>query len=202
MAKIILLNKPFQVLCQFSHHEQKTTLKPFVPVKGFYPCGRLDYDSEGLLVLSDDGTLQSIIAHPKHKMEKTYWAQVEGSVAPTAIAQLEQGLELKDGKTRPARARIIAEPAGLWQRQPPIRERRHIPTTWIELTISEGKNRQVRRMTAATGHPTLRLIRTRVGPWQLNDLPPGQWRYADIGDELERKRKAFTNARGRRRRSF
>jgi len=138
-------------------------------------AGRLDYDSEGLLLLSDDGRLVQKISNPRFKLEKTYWAQVEGEPAPDAIAQLCSGVTLKDGKTRPAKARLIEEPADLWLREPPIRYRAKIPTSWIELTISEGRNRQVRRMTAAVNFPTLRLIRIRVGEWSLGELEPGEW---------------------------
>lgn len=187
MADVILLNKPFQVLCQFSPHEQKTTLKEFIPIQDFYPCGRLDYDSEGLLILSNEGTLQSIISHPKYKMAKTYWVQVEGDVNAKSIEQLKNGIELKDGKTKPAKAKRIEEPKGLWDRSPPIRERKNIPTTWIELTIKEGKNRQVRRMTAAIGHPTLRLIRSQIGPWALTNLKPGEWCYGEVSNTLLKK---------------
>jgi 23S rRNA pseudouridine2457 synthase len=179
---LLLLNKPFQVLCQFTDSEKRQTLADFVDIKGVYPAGRLDRDSEGLLLLTDDGALQHRISHPNHKLYKTYWAQVEGEPEPAAIAQLQKGVKLKDGKTAPARARIIAEPA-IWPRDPPIRQRANIPTHWIELSICEGRNRQVRRMTAAVGHPTLRLIRAQIGPWSLDSLTPGQWREAKIPDD-------------------
>ena len=187
MTKVILFNKPFQVLCQFSPHENKDTLKNYIDQPNFYPCGRLDYDSEGLLILSNDGNLQTLIAHPKHKMQKTYWVQVEGEITQDALEQLRQGITLKDGVTKPARAKRIQEPQKLWERTPPIRERKNIPTCWIELTISEGKNRQVRRMTAAVGFPTLRLIRAQIGDWGLSSLLPGGWCYGEIPENLTDK---------------
>jgi len=174
MSKIILFNKPFDVLCQFTDNEGRATLADYIKEKNVYAAGRLDRDSEGLLNLTDDGKLQNKITDPKHKLEKTYLAQVEGEVTQEAIKQLQNGIKLKDGMTRPAKARIIDEPEWLWLRTPPIRERQNIPTSWVELKISEGKNRQVRRMTAAVGFPTLRLIRRRVGEWELGDLQPGE----------------------------
>ncbi|NOX91389.1 MAG: pseudouridine synthase [Gammaproteobacteria bacterium] len=176
---LLLLNKPFQVLCQFSASDNRQTLADFIDIKAVYPAGRLDRDSEGLLLLTDDGALQHRISHPRHKLYKTYWAQVEGEPDSAALARLQKGIHLKDGKTAPARARIIPEPP-VWPRNPPIRQRANIPTTWIELSICEGRNRQVRRMTAAIDHPTLRLIRSQIGPWSLDDLAPGQWRKAKI----------------------
>lgn len=175
MSRILLLNKPYDVLCQFTDSEGRSTLAEFVAEKGFYPAGRLDRDSEGLVLLTDDGQLQHCIAHPHHKMEKSYWVQVEGNVDETALEALRRGIVLKDGPTRPARAEAIDEPA-IWLRTPPVRYRAHIPTSWLSLTISEGRNRQVRRMTAAVGFPTLRLIRCAIGPWQLDNLSPGKWR--------------------------
>jgi len=164
------------VLCQFSASGARATLKDLVPVPEVYPAGRLDADSEGLVVLTADGRLQARIADPRHKLEKRYWVQVEGTVTDDALARLRTGVVLRDGPTRPASARAIREPAGLWPRDPPIRSRRQIPTAWIELGLREGRNRQARRMTAAVGLPTLRLIRFRVGPWDLDGLAPGAWR--------------------------
>ena len=176
MARLILLNKPYGVICQFSGDGSRPTLKDFLDVPDVYPAGRLDTDSEGLVVLTDDGRLQAAIADPRHKLEKVYWVQVEGIPTPTALEALRQGVPLRDGVTRPARVRTMADPAGLWERVPPIRERRAIPTAWLELAVREGRNRQVRRMTAHVGLPTLRLVRTRVGPWSLEGLAPGSWR--------------------------
>jgi 23S rRNA pseudouridine2457 synthase len=167
------------VVCQFSPHPTRSTLAEFISVPGIYAAGRLDWDSEGLLVLTDDGRLQHRIADPAHKLEKTYWVQVEGEPDDVAIKRLNSSVDLGDFVTRPAHAKRIAEPAGLWPRQPPIRFRAAIPTAWLSITISEGRNRQVRRMTAAVGHPTLRLIRARIGPWNLSDLPPGKLVEAD-----------------------
>lgn len=173
---LILLNKPYDVLCQFSRDQGRAVLADFVPVKGVYPAGRLDRDSEGLLVLTDDGRLQARIADPKHKLEKTYLVQVEGVVTETALEGLRNGIALKDGPTLPAKVQAVAAPAWLWPRTPPIRQRKTVPDAWIELTIREGRNRQVRRMCAAVGLPCLRLIRWRVGDWTLAGLAPGQWR--------------------------
>jgi 23S rRNA pseudouridine2457 synthase len=176
MSRLLLLNKPFGVICQFSAEGAHRTLKDFVRVGAVYPAGRLDADSEGLLALTDDGSLQAAIANPRHKLAKGYWAQVEGVPGEEALAALRRGIELNDGPTRPAEVRLIPEPPGLWPREPPIRSRKAIPTAWLEIGLREGRNRQVRRMTAAVGLPTLRLIRFRVGPWSLDGLPPGQWR--------------------------
>ena len=178
---LLLFNKPFGVLCQFSDSENRRTLADYIDIKAVYPAGRLDRDSEGLVLLTDNGGLQHQISHPSHKMAKTYWVQVEGELKNHEIKKLRDGIKLKDGKTAPAKARIIPEPA-LWPRNPPIRVRANIPTTWLELTIQEGRNRQVRRMTAAIGHPTLRLVRSSVGPWSLERLPPGQWLETQIPD--------------------
>ena len=175
---VILLNKPFGVLCQFSAANRRPTLKDLVPVAGVYPAGRLDADSEGLVVLTGDGKLQARIANPRHKQRKVYRVQVEGAPSRAQIERLQTGLDLGDFVTRPAHARLIAEPVDLWPRDPPIRFRRAIPTAWLELTLHEGRNRQVRRMTAAVGLPTLRLIRWAVGHWTLDGLLPGEWRLA------------------------
>ena len=176
MPRVILFNKPFGVVCQFSPSGGKPTLKDFVDIARVYPAGRLDTDSEGLLVLTDDGVLQARLSNPRYKLEKGYWAQVEGTPSPEALERLRRSVELNDGPTLPAAARAIASPAGLWERDPPIRVRKAIPTTWIEMGLTEGRNRQVRRMTAAVGLPTLRLVRFRVGPWDLGNLAPGAWR--------------------------
>ena len=179
MARTLLFNKPFNVLSQFTDQgnegSNRQTLSDFVDVPGVYAAGRLDRDSEGLLVLTSDGKLQNRIASPKFQHPKTYWAQVEGLPDEAALKALEKGVELKDGLTRPARARLMGEPEDLWPRNPPIRVRKSIPDSWLEITITEGENRQVRRMTAAVGHPTLRLIRYSIGDWTLSGIAPGQW---------------------------
>ena len=173
---IILFNKPFDVLCQFTDEQGRKTLADYIKQKNVYAAGRLDRDSEGLLLLTDDGKLQHKITEPKNKMPKTYWSQVEGEITGDAIRQLQKGVILKDGLTKPAKAKIIAQPENLWPRDPPIRERKNIPTSWIELTITEGRNRQVRRMTAATGFPTLRLIRYSIGEWNIDNIDSGDYK--------------------------
>jgi len=197
MAKIILFNKPYNVLSQFTDNEQRATLADFISLKKVYPAGRLDRDSEGLLILTDDGQAQHQIANPRHKMAKTYWAQVEGIPDDPALEQLRKGVTLNDGPTKPAKARLISEPE-IWPRDPPIRHRANIPDSWLELTITEGRNRQVRRMTAAVGYPTLRLVRYSVGPWTIDGLPPGEWRSIDCPPELLNPRQGTNKtARGK-----
>jgi 23S rRNA pseudouridine2457 synthase len=183
MPRIILFNKPYDVLCQFTDSEGRNTLAAFISHKAFYPAGRLDRDSEGLVLLSEEGELQHLIAHPRHKMAKRYWVQVEGVPDEEALRRLREGVELKDGMTRPAQVRRLEEPGQIWPRIPPIRFRKSVADSWLELTIQEGKNRQVRRMTAAIGHPTLRLIRYSIGPWTLDDLAPGEWRMLEVATE-------------------
>jgi len=173
MAKIIVLNKPFGVICQFSGDAK--TLAKYIDIPNIYPVGRLDKDSEGLVILTDDGKLQNKISHPKYNKIKTYIVQVEGEINDTATMALEKGVELKDGITKPAVVKKIEEPSWLWSRSPPIRVRKNIPTSWIEISIIEGKNRQIRRMTASVGFPTLRLIRTSIDQWNLGNLPSGSY---------------------------
>lgn len=175
MVRLIRFNKPFGVLPQFTDADGRETLAGYIDAPGLYPAGRLDRDSEGLMLLTGDGRLQAHIADPRHKMAKTYVVQVEGIPDEAALEALRRGVTLKDGRTRPAEARRIDPPEWLWPRIPPIRERKSVPDTWIELTLREGRNRQVRRMTAAVGFPTLRLIRWRIGPWTLDGLAPGTW---------------------------
>lgn len=179
MARLILFNKPFNVLSQFTDAQGRDTLADFIAIKNIYPAGRLDRDSEGLLLLTDDGRLQQRIADPRFKLPKTYWVQVEGTPDDRALQQLRKGVLLKDGLTAPARVKRIQDPA-LWPRNPPIRSRRTQPVHWLALTITEGRNRQVRRMTAAVGHPTLRLVRISIGNWSLDDLTPGRYREETV----------------------
>ncbi|MEQ9176588.1 MAG: pseudouridine synthase [Roseovarius indicus] len=182
MTRVILFNKPYGVLSQFTDKgtegSKRPTLSAYIDLPGVYPAGRLDRDSEGLLVLTDNGRLQARISDPRHKLEKNYLVQVEGEPDEAALAALRDGVDLKDGLTRPAKVQQIAPPS-IWERDPPIRYRKSVPDCWLELTISEGRNRQVRRMTAHVGHPTLRLVRYRVGDWSLDGLEPGKWRDAN-----------------------
>lgn len=182
MNRLLLFNKPFQVLSQFTDRDQpdapRDTLAQYLSAPGYRAAGRLDYDSEGLLILTNDGTLQDEIANPKHKAWKTYWVQVEGEATIEMCAALERGVKLKDGMTRPARCKLLQIPT-IWDRNPPIRYRASVPDSWIELSICEGRNRQVRRMTAAVGFPTLRLIRRSIGPYSLGNLAPGEHIYVD-----------------------
>lgn len=182
MTRLILFNKPYDVLSQFTDARSPTpraTLSDFIPVPGVYPAGRLDRDSEGLLMLTDDGRLQARIADPRFKLPKTYLAQVEGEPDNAALDALRRGVMLNDGPTRPAKAELVADP-GLWPRDPPVRYRKTVPDSWLRLTIHEGRNRQVRRMTAAVGHPTLRLVRRCIGDWTIDGIPPGRWREIAI----------------------
>lgn len=182
---MLRFNKPYGVACQFSACGTRRTLTDFIPVPNVYAAGRLDADSEGLVILTDSGELQHRISHPRHKLAKTYWAQVEGEPTHAALAKLEAGIDLGDFVTRPARVRTMPEPPGLWERDPPIRYRKTVPTAWLEIVLCEGKNRQVRRMTAAVGLPTLRLVRWRIGDWTLADLAPGEWR--EVAATAQRK---------------
>jgi 23S rRNA pseudouridine2457 synthase len=175
---IILFNKPFNVLCQFTDKEERKTLTDYIPVKNVYAAGRLDYDSEGLLILTDNGEFQNLISDPKNKLEKTYWVQVEGIPSEDSLNKLRKGILLKDGMTKPTKVKLIPEPI-IQERNPPIRKRKNIPTSWIELKISEGKNRQVRRMTAAVGYPTLRLFRYSIGDWTIENLNPGCYKIIE-----------------------
>ena len=184
MSRLILVNKPFGVICQFSGDGSRPTLAQYVPVHDVYPAGRLDTDSEGLLVLTDDGPLQHRITDPRHKLPKTYLVQVEGEPDDEALERLGRGVELADGITRPCAVRRCAPPGWLWPRVPPVRFRKTVPTSWLELVLYEGRNRQVRRMTAAVGHPTLRLLRVAIGPFHLDGLSPGAWREVAVPPQL------------------
>ncbi|MBD5801085.1 Ribosomal large subunit pseudouridine synthase E [Azoarcus sp. Aa7] len=202
MSRVILLNKPFGVICQFTAEPGRPTLKDFVPVPGVYAAGRLDTDSEGLLLLTDDGALQHRIADPRHKLPKTYVVQVEGEPDEDALARLRGGLDLGDFVTRPCDVRRISEPDWLWPRDPPVRFRKSVPTAWLEIVLREGKNRQVRRMTAKAGFPTLRLIRVAIGAWSLAGLAPGAWRAEEVdGGRLGNEGRARTAGSSRVQRS-
>ncbi|MED5388729.1 MAG: pseudouridine synthase [Pseudomonadota bacterium] len=179
MAQLILLNKPFHVLSQFSDDQGRRTLRELIPIPDVYPAGRLDWDSEGLLLLTDDGGLQARISQPRFHLPKTYLVQVEGQPGAQELQKLRQGITLKDGPTRPALADLIDTP-DLWPRHPPVRSRKTVADSWLKLTIDEGRNRQVRRMTAAIGHPTLRLVRWQIGDWSLSGLAPGEWRSTTV----------------------
>ncbi len=190
---LLLFNKPFQVLSQFTSTDGKKSLANFIRAPGMRAAGRLDYDSEGLLLLTDEGALQARLADPRWKVEKVYWAQVEGEIGEEALADLRSGIDLNDGRTLPAHAERIDEPTDLWPRDPPIRFRQAIPTSWVRLGIREGRNRQVRRMTAAVGHPTLRLVRWSVGPWTLEGIQPGEFKAVDEKEVAAFMRKAFAS---------
>lgn len=189
MTRALLFNKPYGVLCQFRPVAARQTLRNFIHQPGVYPAGRLDADSEGLVLLTDDGLLQHRISAPEHKLVKTYFVQVEGTPDPAALQRLARGVDLRDFVTRPAHVEAIDEPAWLWPRHPPVRFRKNIPTTWLKVAIREGKNRQIRRMTAAVGFPTLRLLRHAIGDWTLDDLPPGHWREAAVPREMAAPRR-------------
>jgi len=179
VSKLILLNKPYNVLCKFTDAAGRATLTDYIKIPGVYPAGRLDQDSEGLVLLTDDGALQHRLSDPHHKQPKTYWVQVEGEPDETSFERLRSGIVIEGRKTHPAKARPMAEPQ-LWPRDPPIRVRKSIPTVWLEIILTEGRNRQVRRMTAAVGHPTLRLVRSAVGPYTLDGLKSGEWREVRV----------------------
>lgn len=200
MSRLILFNKPYNVLTQFTDRAGRPTLADYIPIPEVYAAGRLDADSEGLVVLTDDGVWQARIADPRHKLAKVYQVQVEGTPDDAALQNLMAGVDLGDFRTRPCLARLIAEPTNLWPRNPPIRYRATIPTSWLEMTLYEGKNRQVKRMTARVGFPTLRLIRWAVGDWTLADLAPGQWRELEISGQPDAKQRVNTrnasNSRG------
>jgi 23S rRNA pseudouridine2457 synthase len=189
LSRLILFNKPYGVLTQFTDSAGRPTLADYIPIPKVYAAGRLDADSEGLVVLTDDGAVQARIADPRHKLAKGYRVQVEGLPTDEALRQLSAGVDLGDFRTRPCRARLVAEPPGLWQRIPPIRYRSAIPTSWLEVVLREGKNRQIRRMTAKVGFPTLRLIRWAVGDWTLEGLAPGQWREVELSGQPDAKQR-------------
>ncbi|MEH6543768.1 MAG: pseudouridine synthase [Porticoccaceae bacterium] len=198
---LILFNKPYGVISQFSEHDKHTSLANFISEKNFYPAGRLDHDSEGLLILTDEGHIQHCLSHPKFKQVKTYCVQVDGDISDTALSALEKGIELKDGLTLPASATRIDAPE-IPPREPPVRYRATIPTSWCQLSITEGRNRQVRRMTAAAGFPTLRLLRYSIGDFTLEGLAPGQWRKIPTPQSLQQQASALklSTASGKRRR--
>jgi 23S rRNA pseudouridine2457 synthase len=203
MPRLILFNKPFDVLSQFTDDHQRLTLAHFLrhpDARGFYPAGRLDRDSEGLLLLTNNGQLQNHIADPRYKLPKTYWVQVEGDENQDAIQQLCEGIVLNDGMTQPARAQVIPPPS-LWPRNPPIRERKSIPTHWLEIIICEGRNRQVRRMTAAVGLPTLRLVRVAIGPWSLGALMPGEFEFIEVNPPVTQTRQPRPATTSKRKRT-
>ncbi|GAB3381227.1 pseudouridine synthase [Spongiibacter taiwanensis] len=193
VSELVLFNKPYRVMCQFRKADDRACLSDYINIAGIYPAGRLDFDSEGLLVLTSNGRLQSAISDPQFKLPKTYWVQVEGEISEAAVERLRQGVVLNDGPTLPALAETMNEPQDLWPRQPPVRYRANIPTSWLKLTIREGRNRQVRRMTAAVGFPTLRLIRAQIGDWTLADLPPGELREAAVPLQLRKLASSPTN---------
>jgi 23S rRNA pseudouridine2457 synthase len=180
MVRVVLFNKPWGVLTQFTDPGGRPTLADFIPIPDVHAAGRLDRDSEGLVVLTDNGGLQARLSNPVHRTSKTYWVQVEGTPSPEALQALREGVELRDGLTRPARVEAI-EPPELWARDPPVRTRRLIPTQWLAITLTEGRNRQIRRMTAAVGHPTLRLVRYRVASWTIDGIEPGRYLEIDTG---------------------
>jgi len=184
MNQVILFNKPFGTLCRFGREHGRASLADWIDLPGIYPAGRLDRESEGLVLLTADGALAHRITHPRRKLAKTYWVQIEGSPDTAALEALRTGIELRDGRTRPARARTMAAPASLWPRDPPVAAHRHDASCWLQLELTEGRNRQVRRMTAAIGHPTLRLVRVAIGPWALGALRPGEWRRAGVPAQL------------------
>lgn len=194
--RVLLLNKPFRVLCQFTDTEGRRTLADFIPVPGVYAAGRLDYDSEGLVALTDQGHIQALIAGPENKTPKTYFVQVEGIPSEEALRKLRAGVLLNDGMTLPAVVEILEEPPAVWERVPPVRFRKTVPDTWLRFTITEGRNRQVRRMAASVGHPVLRLIRTGIGQWELGNLKPGEWKEAPL-PECRGNTKKYAGKKGR-----